>query len=235
MSASFIGSRVELKLRGGHDLQGMIDYIDTDNGSLAVRLDEGRGLIIPRQDIIDLKILSPAPQPHQQQPQLAPATMAQQPQKQQDAGPSSVPFQAPTALPTETKQDSTPRTKKSSVGPVEILTKQSSLQSASVGTASPKPSRQRAKTPDMAGTRGDASSGKTSRRQRKKDAQPTSSLASGKAQTDDDESDLDQDFDFDKALKSFDKKRIWEEIKVNTVGTDAWKRRCINDLCITDF
>lgn len=184
--SSFLGSKVSIQLQRGGQLEGKIVHIDGNTGSLSIEQDGTRArLTITRGDIADLRILNNAPP--QPPTQSDPAVISYANATTGTSSSSDARSNAPST--------STPKHHGKPI-PTAPAAMQASL---SGGNVSKKSSTKKngTRTPDVSAGK---SAGKASK---------------GKRSTTNAESDLEEDFDFDKAMKGFDKKKIWEEIRTS--------------------
>lgn len=188
MSASFLGSNVLIKLQNGSHLVGQIVAIDADRGSLSILQASGAVNEINRNIIQDL--------------QLQPSTISKSSPQQNEQG--KIPYDpAVVSYATQEKEIAHSQT---SIPSSSTFSNEQEAHSRSrkVKTKEDKGTKSsRRGTPDIAN---ESKSGASAKGRKQKVGTNKSGAKN---------SDLDEDFDFDKALKSFDKKKIWEEIKVS--------------------
>jgi hypothetical protein len=216
MSTSFLGLTVQVELQAGGTVVGKIVSIDQATGSLSIQQRNNIGpTTVTRGEIADLKMVpevaaaaaaaaSAAPVPTVKSvPQASqfkdPAILSYSEASQGSASPRPTPAISHAMQPSgsnlgdsrkaTTKQSKAKPSKKA--GPIAV---------ADVGTSS------RTQTEDEVDFEG-SRNGSKSQTKKKKKAQLRAALLA-------DDSDLDEDFDFDKALRTFDKSKIWQEIKV---------------------
>lgn len=207
MSSSFLGQSIEVKLHSGGIIRGKITNIDAATGSLSVLRVEGGSLSLTRAEIADLKMLPneatiQSPANHAatvQDPAIISYTQAARKAVQSPILPSNVSVpRAPAAMmATSSDTGSVERQGK----PTKIVGKRANGKGfIDIGTSS------RTHTEDETEYESARNGKKKNTKDKKKSQRQTALIAQ--------ESDLDEDFDFDKALKGFDKRKIWQEIKV---------------------
>lgn len=190
-------------------MRGKIISIDSSSGSLSILRSGGTQVVVTRVEIADLKML-PAetaaptsapvapPKAHFQDPAIISYTQDTiKPMEKlslQPTAPSPLPVpRAPAAmLATNSDTGSAGKPRK----PAKTKAKKNGAIGYDVGTSS------RTQTED------ETEYERKNHLKNKKKSQQQRGMSGG-------QSDLDEDFDFDKALKSFDKRKIWQEIKVS--------------------
>lgn len=208
MSSSFLGQNIEVKLHSGGIIRGKITNVDAATGSLSILRVEGGSTSLTRAEIADLMLPNEAtfqpPAQHVtpfQDPAVISYTQVAKNAVQSPAlshAPVSHVPRAPAAM-IATSSD-TGSVERQGL-PAKAAGKKGDGKQFDVGTSS------RTHTEDE--TEYDlARNGKKSHtKNKKKNQRQDAALVAQK-------SNLDEDFDFDKALKGFDKRKIWQEIKV---------------------
>lgn len=188
--SSFLGSRVSIQLQIGGQVEGKIVHIDGNTGSLSIEQDvTGARLTITRGQIADLRILNNAPPPTKTTTSI-PSDPAVISYANATAGTSSS-----SDARSQTPSKSTPTHHDKPI-PTAPAAMQASLSERGTNKKLSKKGN-RTGTPDIHPVKSTGKSGK------------------GKRSNMNAESDLEEDFDFDKAMKGFDKKKIWEEIRTS--------------------
>lgn len=210
MSSSFLGQSIEVRLHSGAIVRGKITNIDAATGSLSVLQALGDSISLSRAEIADLKMLpndvniqsstpQAAPQPAAfKDPAVISYTQAAQKAVHSPALTHSPIPRAPAAMiATSSDAGSVGRQGKSA----KATEKKGNKKVFDVGTSS------RTHTEDEVDYEAPRNGKKNQAKNKKKNLRHVALAAQ--------ESDLEEDFDFDKALRGFDKRRIWQEIKVS--------------------
>jgi len=207
--SSFLGQNIEVQLTSGGAVRGKITSIDASSGSLSIQRPDQTSVVVTRAEIADLKMLpaeaaSSGPLPNTfQDPAIISykqdTNKAMEKLSLQPTASSPLPMpRAPAAMLAATSDTgSTGKPRKAT----KVKAKKNGAIDYNVGTSS------RTQTEDE--TDYNLSERKNHLKNKKKNHQQQQQRALNGGQ-----SDLEEDFDFDKALKSFDKRRIWQEIKV---------------------
>lgn len=219
MAASFLGQNLKVKLQSGDSVQGKITSIDALTGSLGLLRVDGRFQSLSRSDIVDLELLpqttaAAAAAPAQQTfSTSSPLKTAQTKPAFEDPAIVSYNHPQPTyasKLHVGTTSSEIPR------APAAMLGKVGETSSMSKG---PKVKAKGRKAPIVepgvsSHVHTEEENGYSSGMQIQAKNKRKVSKRIPHVSSTEEESDLEQDFDFDKALQSFDKRKIWQEIKV---------------------
>jgi hypothetical protein len=222
MSSSFLGLTVQVQLQSGGTVKGKIINIDTATGTLGILQSDARLISVTRGEIADLKMVSESAVPESVSTSAAPTAAPARP-----AG--SVPGSntpqshdpAIISLATEAKKaidladplstNSPVLTPRGPAAPLDLST------GISARSRKPKDSRK------LLGANMESSSKTNTEDERELEGLKYGKKKQGKSKKkvqqretiDANEPDLGEDFDFDKALRSFDKSKIWQEIRVS--------------------
>lgn len=191
-------------------MRGKITSIDASSGSLSIQRPDHTSVVVKRAEIADLKMLpppptsAPAPAPDQfKDPAIISykhdTKKAMEKLSLQPAAPHSplpIPRAPAAMIATNSDTGSSGKPRRAT----KVKAKKNGATSHDVGTSS------RTQTEDETDY---AFSGKKNMSKSRKKNQQQQKASNGG------QSDLEEDFDFDKALKSFDKRKIWQEIKVS--------------------
>lgn len=187
--SSFLGSRVSIQLQRGGQLTGKIVHIDGNTGSLSIEQDgTGTRCTCTRGEIADLRIINTAPTSQSAPSDPAVISYSNAVAESSSSPSSNARANVPSTIVPGHQQKPIP------TAPAAM---QASLSEKGTSKKSTKKAN-RTGTPDIS----------TSRNH-------TGKVGKGKQTSTNTESDLEEDFDFDKAMKGFDKKKIWEEIRTS--------------------